>query len=226
MKQRLLVALLTVLVFAAGFAARMWTESDRPVPPPPSGPWLELTGAPSEKKAPPQSAPKPYNRAQLVAEIEKLRPQIDAFRARIDAIDAEYEQDFVKILNPEQRRVYDAKLADWQKRKAEHESKAAAQPPPPLSDEEIAKLRQRPFEYIYWKVSPVMKLEQVTRDYKLDTAQQARERELLAARRDKVIALLDTTPPPTIRMFSLAPMVERLADPSVPQTPKSAPSGK
>ena len=226
MKQRLLVAFLTVLVFAAGFAARMWTEHDRPLPPPPGAPFTELIGVPAEKKpAPP--AIKPYDRAQLVAEIEKLRPQVDAFRARIDAIDAEYEKAFVEILNPEQRRTYDAKLANFQKKKAEHDAKQAAlPPPPPLSDEEIAKLRQRPFETIFWKVSTIMKLEQVTRDYKLDVTQQARERELLVARRDKVLELLDTTPPPTIRMISLAPLVGRLADPSAHSAPNTQPSGK
>jgi hypothetical protein len=225
MKQRLLVALLTVLVFGAGFAARMWTESDRPVPPPPAAVGAELTGGAQPEKKSPQNASKPYNRAQLIAEIEKLRPQIDEFRAKIDAIDAEYEKSFVGILNPDQRRVYDAKL---EKKKAEHEKAASLPPPspPPLSDEEIAKLRQRPFETIFWKVSTIMKLEQVTRDYKLDAAQQARERELLVARRDKVLALLDTTPPPTVRMLSLAPLVERLCDGSAPKDAKAPASGK
>ena len=70
MKQRVLVALLTVLVFAAGFAARMWTESDRPLPPPPAALMSEVLGTqPAEKKS--QNAPKPYNRAQLVADIGK-----------------------------------------------------------------------------------------------------------------------------------------------------------
>lgn len=225
MKQRLLVAFLTVLVFGAGFAARMFTENDRPVPPPPAAPYADLLPkASSAENKTPQNAPKPYNRAQIIAEIEKLRPQIDSFRARMDAIDTEYEQAFAGILNVDQRRVYDAKMADAQKKKVEHDLKVAAQPPPPLSDEEIAKLRQRPFETIFWRVSTIMKLEQVTRDYKLDEAQQARERELLGARRNKVLALLDTTQPPTVRMISLAPMVERLCDPASASKDAKAPA--
>jgi hypothetical protein len=214
MKQRLLVSLLTVLVFAAGFGARVWTEGQQPVPPPPIV-GREFTGLQSGEK-PPAPSPKPYNRAELVADIEKLRPQVDAYRTQVDAIDNEYEQAFVKILNPEQRKIYDKKIADMQKRRADREAKEATSPPPPLSDEEIAKLRQRPFESVFYKVCTSAKLEQVAHDFKLDAEQQARERELLVARRDKFLALLDSTPVPTIRITWLAPLVQRLGEPAKP----------
>ncbi len=213
MKQRVLVAFLTVLIFAAGFGARVWTEREQPVPPPPVV-GREFTDAQSgEKKAPPAAA-KPYNRAELAAEIEKLHPQVETYRVRVDAIDNEYEQAFVKILNPEQKKIYDKKVADMAKHRADREAKEAANPPGLLSDEEIAKLRQRPFESVFWKVCISAKLEQMTHDFKLDADQQARERELLIARRDQFLALLDSTQVPTIRITSLAPVVQRLGEPA------------
>lgn len=215
MKQRLLVSLLTVLVFAAGFGARVWTEHEQPLPPPPvvGG---EFTAPQAGEKKPAPNLGKPYNRAELVAEIEKLRPQVDAYRSQIDAIDNEYEQAFAKILNPEQRKIYDKKVAEMLKRRADREAKEASAPPPPLSDEEIAKLRQRPFESVFWRVCTTAKLEQLTHDFKLDAEQQVRERELLFTRRDKFLALLDSTPVPTIRMTSLAPLVQRVGEPAKP----------
>jgi hypothetical protein len=213
MTQRLVIPLVVVIAFGAGFGARLWTEGERALPPPPTSLGGEFVRPPAvpEKK----SSVKPYNRLELVSDIERLRPQIEAFRVRFEAIDAEYEKAFAKILDAEQKCVYDAKIAAAEKRRLDHESKAAAAPPPPLlSDEEIAKLRQRPFETVFWKMSITAKLEQTVHDYKLTPEQQAKERELLVARREKFLELLDSTPLPTVRMTSLAPAVERLIDPA------------
>lgn len=220
MKQRLLIALLTVLVFAAGFVARMMTENDESVPPPPAlgGEFVRPANGDAahaaDKKATPRSA---FDRAKLVAEIEQLRPQIEAYRARLDAIDAEYDKAFVALLTPEQRKIYDQKLADYQKRRAERDAKAAsAPPPPPLTDEEIAKLRQRPFEVAFWKVSYMGRLEQTVKDFKLDEKQRAQVADLLRARRDKFLAVVDSTPPPTFKLTALVTSVQRLTDPNQP----------
>lgn len=226
MTQRLVIPLVAVLAFGAGFGARLWTEGERALPPPPSplgGEFVRpaaATATAAEKK----NAPKPYNRPELVAEIERLRPQIEAFRVRFEAIDAEYEKAFAEILDPEQKRLCNAKRDEAEKRRLAHESKAASAPPPLLSDEEIAKLRQRPFETVFWKVSIVAKLEQTTHDFKLTPEQQAKERELLIARREKFLALLDSTPLPTVRMTSLAPAVERLLEPAVKPSAATSPA--
>ncbi len=225
MKQSLLVTLLTVLGFAAGFVARVWTErGDRPLPPPPTIGSEFLPGSTVEKKPAPRPA---FNRAQLVAEIEKLRPQIDAYRERFEALDTDYEKAFREILNPEQRRAYDVKEADHEKRRAEREAKAAgAPPPPPLSDEEIAKLRQRPFERAFWKLSYIGRLEQTVKDHNLDAKQEAAVRRLLIERREKFLALVDSTPSPTFKLTALAASVQRLVDPNAAEAaaPATAPA--
>ena len=224
MKQSLLVTLLTLLGFAAGFAARAWTGRDHPLPPPPAIGSEFLPGSNGEKKPAPRPA---FNRAELIAEIERLRPQIDAYRARLEKLDEDYEKAFREILNPEQRQIYDAKLADNQKRRAEREAKEAnSPPPPPLSDEEIAKLRQRPFEIAFGRVAFIGRLESTVTHYKLDARQTACVRELLLTRRDKFIALVDSTPPPTFKLSDLAASVQRLVDPAAAQTavPAAAPA--
>lgn len=211
--QRIVIPVLAVVAFGAGFGARMWTEGGRALPPPPSALGAEFVRGSVEKK----SGPRPFDRAELVAEIERLRPQIDAYRTRVEALDAEFEQAFAKVLNDEQKCVYDEKQANAQKRHAQREAKiAAGPPPPPLSDEEIAKLRQRPFETAFWKISFVGRLEMLTRDYKLDAAQQTKVRDLLVARRDKFVALVDSTPSPTFKLTYLALSVQRLVDPPAP----------
>ncbi len=220
MKQRLLIALLTVFVFAAGFVARMMTESDVSVPPPPAlgSEFMRSTNGDATHFTEKKPAAKPaFDRAKLVAEIEALRPQIEAYRARLDAIDADYEKAFVRVLDSGQRRIYDQKLADYQKRRAERDAKAAAAPPPPpLTDEEIAKLRQRPFEVAFWKVSYTGRLEQMVKDYKLDATQREQVAKLLRGRRDSFLALVDSTPPPTFKLTALVTSVQRLAEPGQP----------
>lgn len=223
MKQRLLIALLTILVFGAGFAARMWTEHDVPVPPAPVL-GSEFVHPSGDKKAPRP----PIDRAKLVAEIEAVRPQIDAYRARLEQIDAEYDQAFVAILTPEQKKTYDTRVAEDRKKRAERESKAASAPPPGLlSDEEIAKLRQRPFESAFYKISFSGRLEQAVRDFGIDAKQQEQLRQLLLARRDKFIALVDSIPPPTFRLTYLINSIPRIADPAQqhPAAPQNASNG-
>lgn len=222
MKQRLLVSLLTIVVFAAGFFARFLTEREHPLPPPPAsllGEFASGKGPAATEKKP---APKPFDRAQLVADIEKLRPQIDAYRARLETIDREYEAAFALILNLEQRAIYQAKQ---EKHRAESESKAALAPPStPLSEEEIAKLRQRPFESAFWKVSYSGRLETAVREYKLDAKQEAAVRQLLIERREKFLALVDATPPPTFKLTALAASVQRLLDPAAEPAATTTPA--
>lgn len=232
MKQRLIVALLTVVVFAAGFAGGVWRESHRPLPPPPAALGAEFTsGQPSDKNAPPaqrqaaQNAAKPYDRAQLVAEIEKLLPQIEAYRNRVDEIDRECDAAFLQILNPEQRKMFDDRM---QKRRAEANAKAPSPAPlTPLSEEEIAKLRQRPFENAFWKVSFTGRLEGTVKDFKLDAKQAAELRQILITRREKFLALIDSLPPPTFKLTALAREIQRLVDPAgAPRPPAPAATSK
>ncbi len=204
MTQRLFVALLTVAVFLAGYGARVWTEPRQSVPPAPAA----LAKEYAREKAPvaDKKNERQLDRAKLVAEIQKLRPQIEAYTGQVQEIDNEFDREFALVLNPEQREKYAANKKKW----AERDAKKLADRTP-LSDEDIQRAKDRPLTTIYWQVTVTPMLENLTKEYKLDATQQTSVRALLALRRNKFIALFDSTPHPSIRLSRLVPLIERVA---------------
>jgi hypothetical protein len=207
MTQRVFVACLTVVVFLAGYAARLWTEPRQPIPAAPvelAKEYARSGSSSSDKKSNGQ-----LDRAKLLAEIQKLRPQIQAYSGQVDEINAEFDREFAQLLNPTQREKFFAN----QKKKAERDAKRLADRSP-LSDEEIQRAKDRPLTSIYWNVVVTPHLEWMTKEFSLDPTQQTNVRALLALRRNKFIALLDSTPHPSIRLSRLAPLIERVAPPA------------
>jgi transcription initiation factor TFIIIB Brf1 subunit/transcription initiation factor TFIIB len=92
----------------------------------------------------------------------------------------------------------------------------------PLTDDEIDQLRQRSLSGVLWMVAPTMKHDSLVKELKLDAEQQTKARELLKQRREKFLAIVDSTPPPSILLSRLAPAVQRLATPQ----PKDKPVGR
>ena len=214
MKQRLVIALLAVLCFGAGFAARTWTEEGPSVPPPPPALGSEFTrsaSAPADARGARRgTSGQPLDRAKLVAEIEHYRSEIAAYKKRLEEIDAEFDRDLAPMLTADQREHF----ATRQKRDAERRAKgeaAFAADTAPLSDERIFHLQQRPLYSMLGAVSLTMRFDSLTKDLKLDEAQQGKLRDLLRVRREKFIALVDSTPPPSIMLSRLAPVAQKLA---------------
>lgn len=205
MTQRLFIAVLAAVIFMAGYATSAWVGGGQKVPPPPAALASEFAVGPQSKPDGKKTSSE-VDRAKLVAEIEKLRPQIEAYRAQVDEIYAEFDREFVQILAPQQRE----KFAANQKRYLEWKSARRAERKP-LSDEDIMRYRDRPLTEIYGMVTVTPRLERLTKEYKLDDAQQAATRALLSLRRTKFVALLDATPHPSIRLSRLAPLIERVA---------------
>src|SRR4051812_3757795 len=204
MTQRVFVAILTVVMFLAGYGARVWTEPRQVVPPAPAAlaqEYAHVNAPGGDKKGDRQ-----LDRAKLVAEIQKLRPQIEAYSAQVDEISAEFDREFAQLLNAEQRE----KFAANKKKLAERDAKRMADRAP-LSDEDIQRAKERPLTWIYWQVTVTPTLENLTKEYKLDATQQNSTRAMLVLRRNKFIALFDSTPHPSIRLSRLAPLIERVA---------------
>lgn len=218
MKPRVIVALLTVLVFSVGFAAGLWAERHRPLPPPPGALMGEFAGPRAQSSTTGGPSRPPANRAQLAADIERLRPQIAAYRARLDDIDAAFDRELAAFLNADQIERYTAAQKRRAERSARGDAKAAADASP-LSDEDIERLRQRSLYGLLWMVTPSMKLDALVHDLKIDELQQAKARQLLLARREKYLALIDSTPPPSVMLSRLAPLTQRLVDPTKPALP-------
>lgn len=203
MNQRLFVPLLTVAVFASGYMARVWTEPLQTVPPAPAALAQEFT--PPALTASDKKNQKHLDRAKLVTEIQKLRPQIETYSAQMQEIDGEFDREFLQLLTPAQKEKY----VTGQKRLADRDAKRVAKREP-LSDEEILREQDRSMTWVYWKVTVTPRLEMLTREYGLDANQQNATRALLTLRRSKFIALFDSTPHLSIRLSRLAPLIERV----------------
>ncbi len=215
---RLPIAVLTVMVFGAGYAARLWTERDRPVPPPPEAIGSEFT-RPAVNPAPGKKGrdgkdwkgQPVVNRATLASDIEKARPKIEAYRKQMHQLDADFDRDLMALLSPDQQQKFTQRQKRNQERRVTREAAEAADQTP-LSDEQILRLQQVPLFNVLWSITITARLERLTRDLKLDSAQQERARELLLARRDRFLALVDSSPPPTVSLSELATRTRKLAE--------------
>jgi hypothetical protein len=216
MKDRVLAALVTVIVFAAGFWAGRWHESTRPVPPPP-GVFLGEFGPPGVPRTP--GSHEPINRGRLAAEIEKIKPQVEDFRAKMAEIDAQFDRNLEKVLSPEQRKIRE----DHLKRHGEdrHSRGSVPEGDKPLTDEEIATLLRGPLYSVFRNVVIPVRLDLLTRELKLDDTQREQVRDLLRVHREKFLELIDAAPPPSISLSRLAPMAQRLS--GSPAGPQPAP---
>ena len=210
MKQRVLIALLTVLVLGAGYLAGVWTERHAcKVPPPPAllGE-LSTTKRPlPAKNATPVPAP---NAAQLASEIERLRPQIESFRARLEEIDHEMDHDIDAILTPAQRELFAAMIKHFAELRAKEDATNTLKTP--LTGEEITALQQKPLYKMLSIVVVPLRLEWNVHDLKLDDEQREKLRVILLARREKFLALVDSSPPPSLTLSRLAPAAQRLIE--------------
>jgi hypothetical protein len=209
MRDRVLAALLTAFVFAIGFGAGMWAERHRPFPPPP-GAFMGEFGA-RRGWAAHASAP-PVNRAQLIEQIDAIRPQMDAFRARVSEIYAEFDRDIATVLTAEQREQYEHRFRSQRGLLGPAEAPTSGKP---LSDEQIEQLLQRPFRTLAFVVLP-MTLDRMTGELKLDEAQRGKVNDFLHVRREKFIELVDNSPPLSLMLSRLAPIAQRLAGPGKP----------
>jgi hypothetical protein len=205
MRERFLAGLLTLAVFAAGFGAGLWAERHRPFPPPPGAFMGEFGGRPGGR---PERAP--VNRAELSEQIDRLRPEMEAFRARITEIYAQFDRDIDAILTPEQRDAYAKRFKAHRGFGPPPEIAAADKP---LSDDQIEQLLQRPFRTLAFFILIPMTLERMTTDLKLDDAQRDKVKDLLRIRREKFIELVDNAPPPSLMLSRLAPLAQRLGAP-------------
>ena len=208
MKQRLLIAILTIVVLGAGFAAGRWTErTGCKVPPPP-----QLLGELSPQK--PDGAKTTDSTvhpdvSKITAQLQQIGPEVERFRLRMLEIDRELDRDIEGILNPEQLEVFRKIVKKYADLRAREDAQWNL--PTPLTPEEIVSLKQKPLYKMLAIVVVPMRLEWNVRDLNLDEKQKEQLREILVRRREKFLALVDSSPPPSLELSRLAPMAKRLA---------------
>jgi hypothetical protein len=199
--------LVAVLAFTAGAFSGRWYEARRPLPPPP-GPWMGEFGG--SRPGPSRAVSSPISRADFIAEAERLRPQIVAFRKHLDEIEDEFERDLGIILTPEQRVLNAERL----RRRAEARTAADGRRP---DEERLMHLAQVPNMVLLRYVTLQMGYEYLNRDLKFNAAQRDKVFDLLRIRRSRVLEFVDKNPPPSVRLMLLAPYAQRLAPPPAAQ---------
>ncbi|MEO7599983.1 MAG: hypothetical protein ABIV50_13685 [Opitutus sp.] len=216
MTSRVFIASLTVVMFGAGYGARVWMERSRCAVPPAPALLGEIstpktTGATAAPKPNLGAPERPPNAARLATEIENLRPAIEEFRSRMVEIDQQMDRDVLALLRPEQMPRWEKML----KRRVEYREKeeAGISADQPLTAEQIASLQQRPLYKLMAVVVVPQKLKWLANDLKLDAAQKEKAGEILRLRRDKFLALVDSSPPPSLTLSRLAPLAKQLGEP-------------
>jgi hypothetical protein len=209
MRQFLAIASLSVLAFAAGYGVHIWVDHTQPLPRPPEQFGGEFAPAKPSVSSPAPGVPQHVtDRVELAAQIEQLKPQMEMYHARMTEINADFERNLVPLLTPEQAAIHAAHLARDQARTTTHPGVTE-----PLTDDQINNLLQRPMSQMFRNIVLQLKAGDLTRELKLTPEQQDKVMDLLRLRREKVLALVDSVPPPSLMLMSLAPAAQRLGAP-------------
>lgn len=195
MRANVLIVLATVALFVAGLLVGVWTQRSRPVPPPPLGPMGEFSRAQHPVFAPASPARRtpwfvgggagghgPVSPQEIRKQMAILMPQIADFQQKVDAIEQQFRTSFDAILTLDQKQKLDAI------------TKRLASFPDPLPG---CAPGMGPIFVSMVIYRPT--LEHLSEDLTLDEKQQHRLMELLVQRRDKLLALVDATPPPSFK---------------------------
>jgi len=202
MKKVLLTIFGTTCIFAAGVFAGMWIQRTQPVPAPPIGFLEEIRDVPLSNGAPRPSAPANDAMPRLAADIEKLKPDIVAFKNKLDPIKTEFREQLDALLNDEQR----------EKLKILNERVASAG----ISDANggATKKSHDGLDALLPIVIVPTTLDRLSAELRLDDGQKAAVQALLLKRRARFLELVDTTPPPSLQLRRIAPLIPQIAQPA------------
>lgn len=179
-----------VLAFAAGALAYAWFDHARSVQPPALNTFDEfLRDARRNGKHPPRDLTS-VQIAELNDRLEKLRPQMDAFRARYTSIEAEFQAKILAILTPDQQKRMAA---------TDRGDNDVDVFPDRLLRQDRGGARGFPAE-ILRIIAYRPHLARLSQQLKLSDSQRKQVRNLFDERRAQFIALVDDTPPPSLEI--------------------------
>ncbi|HSY54086.1 MAG TPA: hypothetical protein VK785_06540 [Opitutaceae bacterium] len=210
MKLRLLVAALTILVFAAGFGAHIWTQHHCPLLAPP----VSLLGEIRDQSINvPLQLSDPSAIARINAEIERLKPDIDAFRTKLNVLNSDFHQKIDALLTPAQHEEFEKMHKRYEERLAERASSSLPTVESSPSGGATLKLPYfaEPIEGMTAAIVVPLTLDHLSTELQLDDRQKIAVHQLLLERREKFLELIDSTPPPSIGLNRLAPLINKLA---------------
>ena len=216
MKLRLLIAALTVLVFAAGFGASVWTQYHCPLLAPPVSLLGEIRDRNFDVRLPLND---PAAIEKINAEVERIKPDIDAFHKKLDAINHDLHQKIDALLTPAQREEFEKMHKRYEQRRGERANSSLPTVESSPAGGSVLKIPfyAEPIEGMTSAIVVPLTLDHLATALQLDDRQRAAVRQLLLERREKFLALIDSTPPPSIGLNRLAPIISKLAAPTAPE---------
>jgi len=199
MNKGFVVALATLIGFAAGTFAGSWMQRTQPVPPPPTGGVLgELRDAPLNAAPENPDAPKPSGQPLPDEALRQMKAEIDAFKKKVEPIKLEFRTQLDALLTPVQR----------ERLKALSEKPPAPKPDSKEKPDPAKDWRYRLYDGMDSTITMVVipfTLARLTEELGLSYAQREAVHQLLIQRREKFLALVDSTPPPSFNLGKLAP---------------------
>lgn len=198
MRDKAIIFILTTAIgFAVGFYAGKWNERNRPVCAAPAAVLDEVRDEPLK------TAISDPAREEAVRRIEA---EMEVFRTKVNAIRDDFLDKLDNIL---------ATPGQHEKFKAIRERFLAKRPrpaaPADAATDEAARLakpppKQEEFESVIMMLIMVPRAQEwFVRKLDLDEKQSGQVQALLVERRDKFIALVDATPPPSTKLHRIAP---------------------
>jgi hypothetical protein len=199
MNKGFVIALTTLIGFAAGTFAGSWMQRTQPVPPPPAGGILsELRDAPLNSAPENPDAPKPSGQPLPDEALRQMKIEIDAFRKKVEPIKLEFRTQLEALLTPVQR----------ERLKAIIERPPAPKPDPKEKADPAKDWRYRLYDGMDSTITLVVipfTLARLNEELGLSYAQREAVHQLLIQRREKFLALVDNTPPPSFNLSKLVP---------------------
>jgi hypothetical protein len=191
MSERLQVVATTIVVFLLGLAVGIWTQRMRPMPPPPIRVMGEFGPPAPGRFGPPPPPPwmmgfgqgPPPGPGEVRIRVAALQPQIDAFRHSVETIEEGFRKQLDALLTSEQR----SKL---------HELEAPMPMPPPPLPGCAGEMGNLFVPMIIYRPT----LDRMTALLRLDPQQHDQLRKLMVDRRNRLLALIDETPPPSFKL--------------------------
>lgn len=192
--------LTTVIGFAVGVYAGMWMKNTQPAtPPPPAAVLDELKDAPlgSSNPAPAQTA-SPNADPRREEARRQFQAEMEAYRKKVDEIKNSLRSQMEPILTSEQRE----RMKRWRER-----------PSPPSSASGATGQQRSRGPRNFWEgfdsamtiVMVPFTLERFEDSLKLTPEQKEAVHKLLIERREKLLELVDKTPPPTFKLIRMIP---------------------
>jgi hypothetical protein len=199
MNKGFVVALATLIGFSAGTFAGSWMQRTQPVPAPPTGGILsELREAPLNAAPENPDAPKPSGQPLPDEALRQMKAEIDAFKKKVEPIKLEFRTQLEALLTPVQR----------ERLKAMSEKPPAPKPKSGEKPDPAKDWRYRVYDGMDTAITLVVipfTLARLTEELGLSYAQREAVHHLLIQRREKFLALVDSTPPPSFNLGKLAP---------------------